>query len=257
MLSSLRQYFLSLLPFKAVMYLTERLLAAQGFGGGGRIAKSGELGVISRLPGQSPVLFDVGAHTGEYAQQFLEFHSGGLIYCFEPSAEHFRLLRKRLEGRPNAHLMNFALGAVRSEGTLYTNAKVSGLASLTRRRLDHFKIDMDMSEPVHVDTLDNVLSNTGVDRIDLLKIDVEGHELDVLRGAVKAFQDRIIRRVQFEFGGSNLDTRTNLQDFFYFFDDIGFEISLVQPSGNLQPLRRYREMFEQYRTTNYVASMRK
>jgi hypothetical protein len=78
--------------------------------------------------------------------------------------------------------------------------------------------------------------------------------LDVLNGATKAFSDNRIRLVQFEFGGCNLDTRTTLQDFFYFFQDRGFRMALVQPSGKLEPLPRYYEFLEQYRTTNFLAA---
>jgi hypothetical protein len=90
--------------------------------------------------------------------------------------------------------------------------------------------------------------------IDLLKIDVEGHELSVLRGATKTMERGLIKVVQFEFGGCNLDTRTNLQDFFYFFKEFKFVIGLVQPAGRIQLLEQYDEFYEQYRTTNFVAA---
>jgi FkbM family methyltransferase len=157
---------------------------------------------------------------------------------------------------PNVHLYNVALGSAPGEGLLHTNAAVSGLASLTRRRLDHIGVQMDRRETVRIDTLDSLRAGLGVDRIDLLKLDVEGHELDVLRGATETLRRRIIRLVQFEFGGCNLDTRTTLQDFFYFFGEVGFDLSLVQPSGKLRRLPRYGEIYEQYRTTNYVAAPR-
>jgi len=93
----------------------------------------------------------------------------------------------------------------------------------------------------------------GIARIDLLKIDVEGHELDVLRGSRRALERGIVKLIQFEFGGCNLDTRTTFQDFFYLFRDVGFQVGVVQPTGRLQWLANYDEMLEQYRTTNFVA----
>ena len=64
----------------------------------------------------------------------------------------------------------------------------------------------------------------------------------------------LIKLVQFEFGGCNLDTRTNLQDFFYFFKEFNFVIGLVRPRRRIQSLEKYDEFYEQYRTTNFVAA---
>ena len=115
---------------------------------------------------------------------------------------------------------------------------------------------MDRVETVAISTVDTIVAETSLPAIDLLKIDVEGHELAVLRGAAKSMQHGLIKLVQFEFGGCNLETHTNLQDFFYFFKDYNFVIGLVQPAGRVQIIDRYDEFFEQYRTTNFVAAPR-
>lgn len=67
------------------------------------------------------------------------------------------------------------------------------------------------------------------------------------------FQRRAIKSVQFEFGGCNIDTRTFLQDFFYFFKQHRMRIHRITPFGYLQPLTAYREIDEQFRTTNFLA----
>ena len=59
----------------------------------------------------------------------------------------------------------------------------SGLASLTKRKLDHFNIDFSKEEKVDIDTIDNYCAENSIDHIHLLKIDIEGHELDVLSGS--------------------------------------------------------------------------
>jgi hypothetical protein len=64
----------------------------------------------------------------------------------------------------------------------------------------------------------------------------------------------LIKLVQFEFGGCNLDTRTTLQDFWYFFQQYGFVMGIVQPSMRVQLPERYDEFYEQYRTANFVAA---
>ena len=102
-------------------------------------------------------------------------------------------------------------------------------------------------------TLDEYCRNNAVTSIDLLKIDVEGHELDVLEGARAMFSNTSVKFVQFEFGGCNIDTRTFIQDFFYFFKPFGFEIYRITPSGYCQHLPVYKETYEQFITTNFLA----
>jgi hypothetical protein len=84
-------------------------------------------------------------------------------------------------------------------------------------------------------------------------MDVEGHELEVLQGARRTLED--IRIVQFEFGGSNIDTRTFFQDFWYFFDEIDFQIYRLTPSGPII-VSSYSEQDETFRSTNYFAIRR-
>jgi len=87
----------------------------------------------------------------------------------------------------------------------------------------------------------------------LLKIDVEGHELDVLTGALEMLKNHRIRMVSFEFGGCNIDTRTFFQDYWKFFAQFhGFEFYRITPSGYLTRVWKYREIYEQFRTTNFL-----
>ena len=242
------------LSFDEALLISRTLLETQGFGGGADVKTSGEVGVFNLVVGPSPVLFDVGGHLGQYTEAFLQAHPDGRVFVFEPSTSHFAVLNERLGNRDNITLVNSGLSDRPGELPLYKHDDISGLASLTKRRLDHFNIAMNKVEVVKLETLDSAMRDQAVASIDLLKIDVEGHELDVLKGATQAFQNNRIKLVQFEFGGCNLDTRTTLQDFFYFFKRYGFAIGLVQPSGNVYWLPTYDEFFEQYRTTNFVAA---
>lgn len=65
--------------------------------------------------------------------------------------------------------------------------------------------------------------------------------------------EKRIRAVQFEFGGTNIDTRTFFKDFFSLFTELGYAIHIIRPGGRLYRLARYREFYEQFRTTNYIA----
>ena len=173
--------------------------------------------------------------------------------CFEPSKEAFLKLSNNSVHNDKVFLNNTGLGRMQGEAKLYYDQEGSGLASLTKRNLLHFGADFTKSENVRIDTIDNYCKTNGVTKIDLLKIDVEGHELDVLEGARNMLNHNLIKIVTFEFGGCNIDTRTFFRDFWYFFSEFNMKLLRITPSGYLQPLETYKEMFEQFVTTNFVA----
>lgn len=106
---------------------------------------------------------------------------------------------------------------------------------------------------MHINTLEAYCKMHNIEHIHLLKLDVEGHELDVLNGALGLFAKNAIDIVTFEFGGCNIDTKTYFQDFWYFFKDKNMSIYRILPNNKLHKIPEYRELYEQFVTTNYVA----
>jgi hypothetical protein len=102
-------------------------------------------------------------------------------------------------------------------------------------------------------TLDGYCLEKGIARIHLLRLDVEGHELDVLAGSSNMLHKDAIDMVMFEFGGCNIDSRSYFQDFYYFFEKVKMQIYSIAPSGYLYPISSYRKIFEQFRTTKFIA----
>ncbi len=234
---------------------------AMGIGSGGSTDASGEQAVFEHLRRLSSAeagplcIFDVGANQG----QFLDLIERGLagvqheVHCFEPSPATFEILQGRAIARPGVYLNPFGLGQAAGEFDLFSDAAGSGLASLTKRRLDHFGIKFDRRERVRLETLDGYCHQHRIQRIDLLKIDVEGHELEVLRGSEAMFAENRISILTFEFGGCNIDSRTFLQDFFRFFQAHRMSsLFRILPSGRFERISGYSESLEQFRTTNYL-----
>jgi FkbM family methyltransferase len=230
-----------------------------GIGTGCDVNTSGEASVLRRLRRADHrgelVIFDAGSNRGQFLRmcvELLPLHACD-IHCFEPSKASYSVLCDVAGSVQGVTLNNFGLGKEVRDRPIFADTSGSGLASLTKRRLDHFNIDFSFSELVHIETLDGYCSQRNIDRIDLLKLDVEGHELDVLAGAAEMLQKNAIRNVTFEFGGCNIDTRTFVQDFYYLFSSRGMRIARITPGGYWAEIARYSEIYEQFRTTNFVA----
>jgi hypothetical protein len=88
-------------------------------------------------------------------------------------------------------------------------------------------------------------------------MDLEGHELFVLRGAAQALKRGYIRALTFEFGSSNVNSRTYFHDFWDLLSAYGFEIKRIYPGGTVMKVSEYYEDLEYFRgVTNYLAVLR-
>lgn len=126
-----------------------------GIGSGSGVESSGEKAILDllRLKYQPPYcIFDVGSNQGQYLNLILRILSNNdiTVHCFEPSLYTFDILKNNLDStnEDKVKLNNIALGKEKGELALYYNNQGSGLASLTKRRLDHFNIDFNNSETV-------------------------------------------------------------------------------------------------------------
>jgi FkbM family methyltransferase len=213
-----------------------------------------EVKAAARLLGDNPgICIDVGGNVGSYAKALLlEFETS--IVVFEPNKKNHQLLLAMFSDNKSVKVENLALSDKSSVTTLHSNSDGSGLASLTKRRLDHFGIPFDFSEQVTTIRFEDYWKDKlGSPKIGLLKLDIEGHELTALHGLGNAIDH--IDLIQFEFGGCNIDTRTYFQDFWYFFKQHSFDIFRIGPLG-LSKIEHYSERDECFSTTNYYAKKR-
>ncbi len=237
-----------------IFRVAERRLA--WFQGKGYGAKSvvKEIEAASLFLQSTPVkrCIDVGGNIGNYTAELLNQFPQTKIEVFEPSRKNAEALEQRFQSSGRVRIHAKALSNKTGVATLFSNETGSVLGSLTKRKLDHFQIKFDCEEEIQTVRFDDYWKEK-LDScsIDLLKLDVEGHELHALEGIGKAINN--ISVIQFEFGGCNIDTRTSFQDFWYFFRDHGFRIYRITPIG-ICPITQYREADEFYSTTNYIAA---
>lgn len=204
---------------------------------------------MSRM--QPSIAIDIGANIGDYSELLLKKNPNLKIHLFEPSNLNTLKLQERFKERSNLVINKLALSNVSGESILFSNNEGSGLASLTKRRLDHFNIHFSVEERVEtIKFQDYWTKSIGRCFIDLVKIDVEGHELKVLEGFGEAISH--VGAIQFEFGGTCIDTRTFFQDLWYFLNTKDFDIYRITPFG-MQKIISYSESDEKFVYTNFIA----
>jgi FkbM family methyltransferase len=203
--------------------------------------------LLKKIGIDEPIVWDVGANQGLYTKAILQKFPRAQVYAFEPSPFLLNNLSATFENDPRVTILPFALGRQTSQQLLFSDKPGSGLASFTQRRLDHFGISMKESQLVDVVAGDELISKFPPP--DFIKIDVEGHEMDVLEGAINIVAKTKV--IAFEFGGTHIDTRTFFQDFFYFFTHKNFKIYRIS-IRKLILIKKYSEEDEYFRPTNYI-----
>jgi FkbM family methyltransferase len=148
----------------------------------------------------APVCLDVGANEGQTIALFQRVFSGPHIHAFEPSRKTFEQLALRQFGdRVSLHNYAMAERPVRRELIRYASSDLSSFLPLASDAENRFReMPIDTTEIVDVRTVDAFVAEAGLTVVDLLKIDTQGTDLDVLRGASAALQSGIVRHVMVE-----------------------------------------------------------
>jgi len=165
------------------------------------------------------VIFDVGANIGQTARRFHEGFPNAHIYSFEPVKDTFETLVRNTGGLSRVSCFNHAFGSFEREETIYLQPNSDG-NSLSRN------IDQGLgSEIVKVDTIDNFCKKNGIETIDVLKVDTEGHDIEVIKGADEILKDGRIPFLFCEVGFSrDAPHLIFFCDFLDFLDSKGFQL---------------------------------
>lgn len=141
---------------------------------------------ISEFPHPRPkTVLDIGASHGQFARDALRAFPGVNIYSFEPIPECYQELVALSESVPTLHPMNLALGDQDGDQDLWLSGfrDSSSLHEMLPAHVEawpHTAIEKKIT--VKVARLDGVAASLALDRPVFAKIDVQGHELAVIRG---------------------------------------------------------------------------
>lgn len=202
----------------------------------------------SKLSAQgTPCIFDVGANRGKNSEAYLKQFPSCQLHCFEPLPECFNLLVSQFANSSNVKVHPIAMSDRTGSADFFCNAldETSSLlpfSSAAATNWEGVDIHTKGSIPVECVTLDDFLEKQGINQVDILKIDVQGAEMAVLRGAEKALDAGRIKVIFFEI--ITCDTYKNqpaIQDYLKFLDSknyglVGIYDQANGPDGQLRQL---------------------
>lgn len=146
-----------------------------------------------------PIIFDVGANEGQSIKRFTSLFSRSTIHSFEPIEDCYKKIIKIFNNK-NIFINNIALGEKECERIFFIN-KNSYTSSFLRINNEYNELvnfdRVQKSQKKKITTLDKYVQLNKIDKIDILKIDTQGYELNVLKGAKKSLNN-IIKFIEIE-----------------------------------------------------------
>jgi FkbM family methyltransferase len=206
-----------------------------------------------------PIVFDVGANQGSFTTRVLELVPGAEVHAFEPNPSSYARLAARFAGRERVYTHAVGLSDRQTtleladyadaDGSTHASFSAEGMATiLPTRKADAARALSFTSVPVT--TLDAFVAQRGIPRIDYLKLDVEGHEREVLLGAQETIARRLVRNLQIEINAHNAVTGFSLYQLKAMLP--GYAIYKILPDGLYHI--DYKVLHDIYRYANFLFS---
>ncbi|MDA7572849.1 FkbM family methyltransferase [Candidatus Pelagibacter sp.] len=227
-------------------------LDAKGFKNYGDFIKTGEENFIKIIKNEINFSIDIGANIGKYTKLILQ-NTNSKVISFEPLPEAFYELEKiKLEYPDRLETYNIAIGMKNDRLDLFYSGPKSEKASLipNLNKLSFIRNENKNKISVDVKTLDSFENYFNDKKIDFIKIDTEGYEYEVLKGAEKILKLHKPKFIQIEFNwhqlirNQTLYNLSNLLDLYEVFRILpnGDKLILVDPSrpeNNIYHLSNY------------------
>lgn len=140
--------------------------------------------------GSDRTLFDVGANRGQFLDLLRLYYPKAAVYSFEPSPGTFNGLSAKTAGMPNVSAWNMALGASPGKSTLLENVQ-SDMSSMLQLGSQGWG-RVERQTEIDICTVDDFCQEHSISRIDILKSDTQGYDLEVFKGAQRMMRENRI-----------------------------------------------------------------
>ncbi len=155
---------------------------------------------------RADIVFDIGANVGQSSKLYLEKFPYAHIYCFEPVSDTFSQLQNNLKGSKRVDCYQLAFGSAKGRGKMVLQGPSDEFFMINESKQLPINNSV-LTELVDIDAIDEFCHTKGIDRINYLKIDTEGGDLEVLKGAMNMLTEQRIDCVQVEAGMNPTNNR--------------------------------------------------
>lgn len=153
--------------------------------------------VEKKIFGDNKILiFDIGAYDGRSAIEYIKEFPKAKIFSFEPTKKSFEKLKRNFGENKSITIFNTAFSDFKGETDFHINSSglTNSLLKLSDTAINNeiYNLKEETTEKVTVTTLDSFTKEMNIDKINILKIDVQGAELNVLKGAESLLKNKKI-----------------------------------------------------------------
>jgi len=218
----------------------------------------GEPEMIQKFVSPGDIVFDVGGFEGEWSALALTTKGVARSYIFEPNLDMYEQILQNMKAWIVKQIVipiKFAVSDMNGEGSFWIYDSWPGMSTM-HKRSEKTRMDAHLAEPTLVSSvpvikLDTYCDAYEVSHIDFLKIDTEGNEVAVLKGAESLISKNAISTIQFEYGGCFQDAGRTLKEIFEFLGLYGYKIARVHPE--ILNFSKFAPELENYEYSNYIA----
>jgi len=148
----------------------------------------------------NPTIIEIGCHDGTHTQWFLEIFDSPQIFCFEPDPRAAIRFKQKIGNIPEVNFYQHAISNQNGTTTFYMSSGQESeimpegwdCSGSIRKPKNHLKVHpwckFEKNIVIETKTLDTWCREQGIDRIDFIWMDVQGAEIDVIRGARNALK---------------------------------------------------------------------
>ena len=145
--------------------------------------------IANFLP-DKPTIVEAGAASGKDTLEMIQIWPEAQIYAFEPVPESYEKLCRQVKGVSNITTYRAALGSQAGQGQMFVSSTFTSSSLLMPKEhlVEHPRITFPATISVLVETLDDWASQTGVEKVDFLWLDMQGNELACLQASPNILQ---------------------------------------------------------------------
>lgn len=202
---------------------------------------NGEYHFLESIAKKLKFAFDIGANVGDYSIKLKSYNPDCRIIAFEPMPGFARRTRDL-----GIETYQIAVGEAAGVGIFYRNTRIPALSSF------HLNNENTVPMPVTIQCVDDIIKRIPVQGPALMKIDTEGNDVPVLRGAHKTLAAGIFEYIQFEYGEHFKHAHEQLESAFDILMGHGYNVFHVNPDGLLS-CPEFLPEYEVFRYSNWVA----